>query len=113
MQPSESMVETTTMRRTPGFMDPHFLQYRCRSTNMDVYNFVVLLLLVQDLDIEINQVMLEGGSIQDLHNLLKAWFNLLPYYEVGIMTTIYLEIVFGMPYVFMTPMGVVHIAECI
>ncbi len=28
MQPSESMVETTTMRGTPGFMDPHFLQYR-------------------------------------------------------------------------------------
>lgn len=69
--------------------------------------------LLQDLDIEINQVILEGGSVQDLHNLLKAWFNLLLYYEVGLMTTIYLKIVFGMPYVFMTPMGVVDIAECI
>jgi serine/threonine protein kinase len=46
MQPSESMVETMTMRGTPGFMDPHFLQHRHRSTKMDVYSFGVLLLVL-------------------------------------------------------------------
>nr|AND48999.1 ChlB subunit of protochlorophyllide reductase [Sphagnum squarrosum] len=69
--------------------------------------------LLQDLDIEINQVIPEGGSVQDLRNLPKAWFNLVPYREVGLMTAIYLEKIFGMPYVSMTPMGVVDTAECI
>nr|AND48259.1 ChlB subunit of protochlorophyllide reductase [Sphagnum tumidulum] len=69
--------------------------------------------LLQDLDIEINQVIPEGGSVQDLRNLPKAWFNLVPYREVGLMTAIYLEKNFGMPYVSTTPMGVVDTAECI
>nr|AND48175.1 ChlB subunit of protochlorophyllide reductase [Flatbergium novo-caledoniae] len=69
--------------------------------------------LLQDLDIEINQVIPEGGSVQDLRNLTKAWFNLVPYREVGLMTAIYLEKKFGMPYVSTTPMGVVDTAECI
>nr|AND47351.1 ChlB subunit of protochlorophyllide reductase [Sphagnum bartlettianum] len=69
--------------------------------------------LLQDLDIEINQVIPEGGSVQDLRNLPKAWFNLVPYREVGLMTAIYLEKIFGMPYVSTTPMGVVDTAECI
>jgi serine/threonine protein kinase len=46
MQPSESMVETLTLRGTRGFIDPHFLQYRRRSTKMDVYSFGVLLLVL-------------------------------------------------------------------
>ncbi len=66
--------------------------------------------MLQDLDIEINQIILEGGSIQDLW---KAWFNLIPYREVGLMITIYLEYFFGMPYVFTTPMGVVNTIKCI
>jgi len=47
--------------------------------------------LLQDLNIKINQVIPEGGSVQDLQNLPKAWFNLVPYREVGLMTAIYLE----------------------
>jgi serine/threonine protein kinase len=46
MQRSETMVETLTVRGTLGFMDPHFLQYRRRSTKMDVYSFGVLLLVL-------------------------------------------------------------------
>jgi light-independent protochlorophyllide reductase subunit B len=69
--------------------------------------------MLQDLDIEINQVIPKGGSIQDLRNLPKAWFNLVPYHEVGLMTAIYLEFFFGMPYVSTTPMGVVDTSKCI
>nr|YP_009113675.1 photochlorophyllide reductase subunit B [Ceratozamia hildae]AFR13853.1 photochlorophyllide reductase subunit B [Ceratozamia hildae]BAR93441.1 photochlorophyllide reductase subunit B [Ceratozamia hildae] len=69
--------------------------------------------LLRDLDIKINQVIPEGGSIKDLKNLSKAWFNLVPYREVGLMTAMYLENQFGMPYVSTTPMGFVDIAECI
>jgi len=69
--------------------------------------------LLQDLNIKVNKVIPEGGSVKDLQNLPKAWFNLVPYREVGLMTAIYLEKNFGMPYISITPMGIVDTAECI
>ena len=69
--------------------------------------------LLQDLDIKVNKIIPEGGSVKDLQNLPKAWFNLVPYREVGLMTAIYLEKNFGMPYISVTPMGIVDTAECI
>ena len=69
--------------------------------------------LLQDLNIKVNKIIPEGGSVKDLQNLPKAWFNLVPYREVGLMTAIYLEKNFGMPYVSVTPMGIVDTAECI
>lgn len=69
--------------------------------------------LLQDLNIKVNQIIPEGGSVKDIRNLPKAWFNLVPYREVGLMTAIYLEKSFGMPYISTTPMGIVDTAECI
>nr|QWW92695.1 protochlorophyllide reductase ChlB subunit [Tayloria sp. 49123] len=69
--------------------------------------------LLQELNIKINKVIPEGGSVKDLQDLPKAWFNLVPYREVGLMTAIYLEKTFGMPYISITPMGIVDTAECI
>jgi light-independent protochlorophyllide reductase subunit B len=69
--------------------------------------------LLKDLDIRINQIIPEGGSVEDSKNLPKARFNLIPYREVGLMTTMYLNKKFGMPYVSTTPMGAVDMAECI
>nr|YP_009912482.1 protochlorophyllide reductase ChlB subunit [Bartramia pomiformis]QLJ53764.1 protochlorophyllide reductase ChlB subunit [Bartramia pomiformis]QZJ47378.1 ChlB [Bartramia pomiformis] len=69
--------------------------------------------LLQDLNIKVNRVIPEGGSVKDLQDLPKAWFNLVPYREVGLMTAIYLEKKFGMPYISITPMGIVDTAECI
>nr|YP_009668218.1 protochlorophyllide reductase ChlB subunit [Bazzania praerupta]QCW58994.1 protochlorophyllide reductase ChlB subunit [Bazzania praerupta] len=69
--------------------------------------------LLKDLSIEINQVIPEGGSVENLRQLPKAWFNLVPYREVGLMTAKYLEKEFGMSYISITPMGVVDIANCI
>ena len=69
--------------------------------------------LLQDLNIKVNKVIPEGGSVKNLQNLPKAWFNLVPYREVGLMTAIYLEKNFGMPYISVTPMGIVDTAECI
>ena len=69
--------------------------------------------LLQDLNIQVNKVIPEGGSVKDLQDLPKAWFNLVPYREVGLMTAIYLEKSFGMPYISITPMGIVDTAECI
>nr|YP_002586946.1 protochlorophyllide reductase ChlB subunit [Syntrichia ruralis]ACL27629.1 protochlorophyllide reductase ChlB subunit [Syntrichia ruralis] len=69
--------------------------------------------LLQDLNIKVNKIIPEGGSVKDIQNLPKAWFNLVPYREVGLMTAIYLEKNFGMPYISTTPMGIVDTAECI
>nr|YP_009974098.1 protochlorophyllide reductase ChlB subunit [Marattia laxa]QNH94006.1 protochlorophyllide reductase ChlB subunit [Marattia laxa] len=69
--------------------------------------------LLQDLGIRINQVIPEGGSVEHLQDLPKAWFNIVPYREVGLMTAKYLEREFGMPYISTTPMGIVDTAEFI
>ncbi|NJN59696.1 MAG: ferredoxin:protochlorophyllide reductase (ATP-dependent) subunit B [Leptolyngbyaceae cyanobacterium SL_5_9] len=69
--------------------------------------------LMADLGIEVNQVIPEGASVQNLKELPKAWFNLVPYREVGLMAAQYLQEDFGMPYVDITPMGVVETARCI
>jgi light-independent protochlorophyllide reductase subunit B len=69
--------------------------------------------LLQDLNIKVNKVIPEGGSVKYLQDLPKAWFNLVPYREIGLMTAIYLEKNFGMPYISITPMGIVDTAECI
>ncbi len=69
--------------------------------------------LMADLGIEVNEVLPEGASVHNLKNLTKAWFNLVPYQELGVMPAKYLESEFGMPYIDITPMGVVETARCI
>lgn len=63
--------------------------------------------LLNDLDIEVNEVIPEGGSVLNIKNLPKAWFNIIPYREVGLMTAKFLEKEFNMPYIDIVPMGIV------
>jgi len=69
--------------------------------------------LLTDLGIEINEVIPEGGLVTNLKNLPKAWFNFVPYREVGLMTAKYLENEYDMPYIDITPMGIVETENCI
>ncbi|RAM50601.1 MAG: ferredoxin:protochlorophyllide reductase (ATP-dependent) subunit B [Hapalosiphonaceae cyanobacterium JJU2] len=69
--------------------------------------------LMADLGIEVNAAIPEGASVHELKNLPRAWFNLCPYRELGLMAARYLEAEFGMPYVNITPMGVVETARCV
>jgi light-independent protochlorophyllide reductase subunit B len=69
--------------------------------------------LLQDLGIEINEIIPEGSSVNNLQNLPKAWFNIIPYREIGLMTAKYLEKEFQMPYISNTPMGIVDTANFI
>lgn len=69
--------------------------------------------LLADLGVQINEVIPEGGCVANLKNLPRAWFNLVPYREVGLMTAKYLQQEFNMPYVSTTPMGIVDTALCI
>ncbi|MEM1254104.1 MAG: ferredoxin:protochlorophyllide reductase (ATP-dependent) subunit B [Cyanobacteria bacterium P01_H01_bin.21] len=69
--------------------------------------------LMADLGIEVNTVIPEGASVHELKNLPRAWFNLIPYREIGSLTAEYLLREFDMPYVDTTPMGIVETARCI
>jgi light-independent protochlorophyllide reductase subunit B len=69
--------------------------------------------LMADLGIEVNALIPAGASVHELKQLPQAWFNLVPYRELGLMTANYLQAEFNQPYVDITPMGVVETARCI
>nr|AYC64354.1 Protochlorophyllide reductase subunit B [Pseudochlorodesmis sp. HV01306a] len=69
--------------------------------------------VLKDLGIQINQIIPEGGLIKNLKRLPNAWFNIVPYREIGLMTAKYLEKQFNMPYIGTTPMGLVETASWI
>lgn len=69
--------------------------------------------LLTDLGIAINQILPEGGSVTNINELPKAWFNLVPYREVGLMAANYLKNEYDMPYVAVTPMGLLDTENCI
>jgi light-independent protochlorophyllide reductase subunit B len=94
-QPSVNIIGITTL----GFHNQH----DCKELKR----------LMADLGIQVNAVIPEGASVHDLKNLSRAWFNLVPYREVGAMTAQYLEQAFGTPAVEITPIGIVETARCI
>lgn len=69
--------------------------------------------ILSDLNIEVNTIIPEGASINDLSVLPMAWFNILPYREVGIMTAKYLQENFNMPFIDTIPMGILQIKNFI
>jgi len=94
-KPSVNIIGTTTL----GFHNQH--------------DCTELKRLMSDLGIEINAIIPEGAMVSELKNLPRAWFNLVPYREVGLMSAEYLKTKFGTPYVDITPMGVVETARCV
>ena len=66
--------------------------------------------LLTDLGVDINIVIPEGGLVTELHRLPQAWFNVVPYREVGLMAGNYLLKEFGMPLISTSPIGVVDTA---
>jgi light-independent protochlorophyllide reductase subunit B len=64
--------------------------------------------LLFELGIETNLILPEGTSVSQLKDVSKAWFNIVPYREIGSMAAQYLEKEFQMPYVSMTPMGILE-----
>jgi light-independent protochlorophyllide reductase subunit B len=69
--------------------------------------------LLNDLGITVNLILPEGGSVTELKNIPQAWFNIVPYREVGLMTAVYLNNELNMPYVSTTPMGIINTATFI
>ena len=69
--------------------------------------------LFVDLNIQVNLVIPNGISVHDLKKIPNAWFNLIPYREVGHMTAAYLEQKFDMPFVDIIPIGILQISKCV
>ncbi len=69
--------------------------------------------LMADLGITVNAIVPEGAKVTSLKDLPRAWFNLVPYREIGLRSAQYLQENFAMPWVDITPMGVVETARCI
>jgi len=69
--------------------------------------------LLLNLGIQVNEILPEGATIDNLKNLPNAWFNIIPYREVGLMTAKYLEEEYQMPYVDIVPMGLISTANWI
>ncbi|MEB3274440.1 MAG: ferredoxin:protochlorophyllide reductase (ATP-dependent) subunit B [Prochlorothrix sp.] len=69
--------------------------------------------LMSDLGIQVNLVVPDAASVHDLKKLPQAWFNLVPYRELGLETAEYLQTEFGTPFVDICPMGIVETARCI
>ena len=69
--------------------------------------------ILNDLGIHVNEIMPEGSSVQNIKNLPQAWFNIVPYREVGLMTATYLKKEFDMPYISINPIGILETAAFI
>ncbi len=69
--------------------------------------------LFLDLNIDINLIIPEGIDVTQLHKIPKAWFNFVPYREIGISTARYLQQNYHMPFVNIVPIGILQIANCI
>jgi len=69
--------------------------------------------LFKDLGISINAIIPEGYNVTDLKKLPQAWFNIVPYREVGLATAEYLKNTFSMPFISTTPIGIVETAKFI
>ncbi len=63
--------------------------------------------ILHDCGVEINEIIPEGCNVNNLKNLTKAWFNIVPYREQGLMTAVFLEKECKMPFISTSPMGLV------
>nr|BDA98587.1 light-independent protochlorophyllide [Proteomonas sp. NEIS-1375] len=77
------------------------------------HNMTELKKLMSDLGVEVNLIIPETSSVQDLRRLPKAWCNIVPYREVGLLSAAYLEQEFGIPCITTTPIGILELAKFI
>jgi light-independent protochlorophyllide reductase subunit B len=69
--------------------------------------------LFADLGILVNSIIPNAASVHDIKNLPRAWFNVVPYREVGLMTAEYLKKEFNIPYISISPIGIIETASFI
>lgn len=93
VRPSANIIGTFTL----GFHNSH----DCREMKR----------MLKDMGIDTNLVVPEGASVHELENLPRAWFNIVPYREVGLMSANLMQKEWDMPYIDICPMGVTETAR--
>nr|YP_009547625.1 protochlorophyllide reductase ChlB subunit [Antrophyum semicostatum]AYW16228.1 protochlorophyllide reductase ChlB subunit [Antrophyum semicostatum] len=84
---------------TPGFHNQH----DCRELKR----------LSRESGVSINLVIPEGEFLKNIKHLPRAWFNAVPYREMGLMSATFLEKEYGMPYISTVPIGISNTADFI
>nr|YP_009472708.1 protochlorophyllide reductase subunit B [Codium arenicola]ARO74341.1 protochlorophyllide reductase subunit B [Codium arenicola] len=69
--------------------------------------------LFYDLGIQINLILPEGLQVEQIQTIPNAWLNIVPYREVGLMTATYLEKEFQMPFIDISPIGLIETSNFI
>ena len=77
------------------------------------HDMVELKRLFLDLGIDVNLIIPEGIVVEDLSKITQAWFNFVPYKEIGLLTAQYLGSQYNQPFINIIPMGIIQIANCI
>lgn len=77
------------------------------------HDMVELKRLFADLGIDVNLVIPNNITVQDLCKITQAWFNFVPYKEIGGLTAQYLYKQYNQPFVNVIPMGIIQVAHCI
>lgn len=67
--------------------------------------------ILNDIGIDVNLIIPEGVSVKKLKTITKAWINIVPYREVGLMAAQYLEKNFQMPFISTSPLGLIDTAK--
>ena len=69
--------------------------------------------LLNDLGIEVNLILPEGLQIHKIPKITQAWFNIVPYREIGLMSAVYLQQQFDIPFIQVSPIGLIETANFI
>lgn len=77
------------------------------------HDIIELKRLFNDLNIEINLIFPEGITVDELYKVPKAWFNFVPYKEIGQLTAKYLHDKLSMPFIDLVPIGISQMSRCI
>nr|YP_010478512.1 protochlorophyllide reductase subunit B [Chlorobotrys sp.]UVI60817.1 protochlorophyllide reductase subunit B [Chlorobotrys sp.] len=85
----------------------------CNLTFHGQHDIAELKRLLSDLGISVNSVLPEDASVEEIKELPKAWFNIVPYREVGLLTANFLQKSYNMPFVDIPPIGTLETAKFI
>lgn len=69
--------------------------------------------LLKDLGIIVNLVLPQDALVTDIKKLPQAWFNIVPYREVGLLGAEYLKTFYDMPFIDISPIGIEDTAKFI
>lgn len=77
------------------------------------HDIVELKKLLSEIGVEVNLVMPEGSFVHQISELPRAWFNIVPYREHGLMAANFLKDNYDMPFIDLAPMGVIQTTDFI